>query len=158
MRALLILAAVLMALALPVTLAPPAAALDAGEMLADPAQEARARDIGRQLRCLVCSNQSIFDSNAGVAKDLRNVVRERITAGDTDAEAIDYVAARYGDYVLLNPPLRTTTLILWLSPFVLAVLGAVFAFLYLRRPPAAALATDEEDVALGRTILSERQP
>lgn len=107
-------------------------ALDADEMFADPAQEARARDIGRQLRCLKCRNQSIFDSNAGIAKDLRVVVRERMVAGDSDEEIFTYVVERFGDYVLLKPRVSGQTYVLWMAPFFLVGLGGVTLWVYLR--------------------------
>lgn len=114
------------------TFASPTLALDAEEMFDDPAQEARAREIGRQLRCLVCQNESIFDSNAGLARDLRVVVRERMDAGDSDAEVIAYVSDRYGDYVLLEPRMGGRTLVLWLAPLVFLGLGGVGLALYHR--------------------------
>lgn len=121
--------------------------LDAGEMFADPAKETRARALGRQLRCLVCQNESIFDSNAGLARDLRVVVRERIDAGDSDDQIIGYVVERYGDYVLLKPRVTGQTLVLWLTPVLLALLGALGTAAYLRkrghRTPAPALSDDE---------------
>ncbi|HET8729108.1 MAG TPA: cytochrome c-type biogenesis protein [Alphaproteobacteria bacterium] len=105
-------------------LAAPAFAVDPGERLDDPALEARARDISAELRCLVCQNQSIDDSNAPLARDLRILVRERLKAGDSDREAIAYITARYGDYVLLKPPFRGDTLLLWLGPTALLLLAA----------------------------------
>ncbi|HIP77388.1 MAG TPA: heme lyase CcmF/NrfE family subunit [Kiloniellaceae bacterium] len=111
----------------------PALAIEPGEMFDDPAKEARAQTIGKQLRCLVCQNQSIFDSNAELAGDLRAVVRERIRAGDDDQAVLDYVVARYGDYVLLRPPFKTHTLVLWGAPLVLLLLAAVAARSYTRR-------------------------
>ncbi len=118
--------------------AAPAGAVDPAEMLADPAMEARARDIGKNLRCLVCQNQSIDDSDAQLARDLRLLVRERIKSGDADSAVIDYVVSRYGDFVLLNPPLKGTTLVLWLGPAAigLAALAAGAAF-YRRRKTEA---------------------
>ena len=110
-----------------------AQAIDPGEMLADPAQEARTQSIGKQLRCMVCDNQSIFDSNAGLAHDLRMVVRERVVAGDSDEAAIDYIVARYGDYVLLNPPVKPETYILWLAPAALLLAAAFAARRYTKR-------------------------
>ena len=115
-----------------------APALDADEMFADTAQEARAREIGRQLRCLKCRNQSIFDSNAGIAKDLRVVVRERMLAGDTDSEILTYAAERFGDYVLLKPRVASYTYILWLAPFFFLIVGGVGIWAYHRRRPAPA--------------------
>lgn len=120
------------ALILALLLATPAVAIVPGEMFQDPAQEARARDIGRQLRCVVCQNQSIFDSNAGLAHDLRVVVRERMIEGDSDDEILAYVQHRFGDYVLLNPPMDTHTYVLWSAPIAFLLLGGLGAGLYLR--------------------------
>ena len=103
---------------------PPAAAQFVETPLADPALETRARAINKELRCLVCQNQSIDNSNAGLAADMRSIVRERITAGYSDSEVIDFFVARYGDWVLLEPPFKARTLVLWLGPFVLLALGA----------------------------------
>jgi len=132
---------------------PAAAIIDPREMLPDPAQEERARAIGRELRCLVCQNQSIDDSNAGLARDLRRIVRERVAAGDSNAEVIAFVTARYGDYVRLTPPLSAKTVALWASPAVVLALGlaAVFAF-YRRRVtiPAPPPLTEEERARLAR--------
>ena len=93
-----------------------AVAVEPREMLNDPSAEARAREISKLLRCVVCQNQSIDDSDASLARDLRILVRERIFSGDSDQEVIDYVVSRYGDFVLLKPPLKTTTLFLWGVP------------------------------------------
>jgi cytochrome c-type biogenesis protein CcmH len=130
-------------------LAPPAWAVLPHERLADPALEARARALSLELRCQVCQNQSIDDSNAPLAADLRRIVRERLTAGDSDAAVLDFVVRRYGDYVLLRPPVRQDTLVLWYGPFAILVLGAVGAAVYLRRrrpaaDAAAALSEAEE--------------
>lgn len=95
----------------------PALAVEPGEILPDPKLEARARAISAELRCLVCQNQSIDDSNAPLAKDLRLLVRERLTAGETDSAVMAYIVARYGDFVLLKPPVNGRTLLLWISPF-----------------------------------------
>ena len=93
-------------------------------MLKDPALEARAREIGQALRCVVCQNQSIDDSAAEVARDMRRAVRERLSAGDSDAQVFDFMVARYGDYVLLKPPFKLGTLLLWLgAPLVLLIAG-----------------------------------
>src|SRR4029079_764971 len=94
-------------------------AVEPGEKLADPGLEARARAISQELRCLVCQNQSIDDSNAELARDLRVIVRERLEAGDTDAQVLAFVEARYGEFVLLRPPFNLHTLLLWLAPCVL---------------------------------------
>jgi cytochrome c-type biogenesis protein CcmH len=108
-----------------IALAPaPAHAVRPDEMLADPALEARARDIGRELRCLVCRNQSIDDSDADLAHDLRVLVRERLGAGDTNPQVIAYIRSRYGDFVLLRPPLALGTMLLWAGPALILVLGA----------------------------------
>jgi cytochrome c-type biogenesis protein CcmH len=118
-------------------LAAPAWAIsDPAEMLPNPAQEARAEQVGRQLRCLVCQNESIEDSNADLAKDLRKLVRQRITAGDTDTQATEWVVARYGDFVRLRPPVTWVTAALWGSP-VIAIGVALTAILVLRRRPPA---------------------
>ena len=103
-------------------LAGPAIAVEPGEALANAALEARARAISAGLRCLVCQNQSIDDSNAPLAKDLRVLVRERLSAGDSDSAATAYIVARYGEFVLLRPPVNERTLLLWVTP-VLALLG-----------------------------------
>jgi cytochrome c-type biogenesis protein CcmH len=105
-------------------------------MLKDPALEARARAISRDLRCLVCQNQSIDDSNADLAHDLRLIVRERLTAGDSDQQVKEYLVARYGDYVLLEPPLKAKTLVLWFAPALLLLLGAGAIYAVLRRREA----------------------
>ena len=99
----------------------PAWAVEPGERLGDAAQEARARRISQELRCLVCQNQSIDDSNAELARDLRLLVRERIAAGDTDAQVLAFVEARYGEFVLLRPLFMLHTLALWLTPLLLLI-------------------------------------
>lgn len=98
-------------------------AVQPDEMLSDAALEKRARHISAGLRCLVCQNQSIDDSDAPLARDLRLIVRERITAGDSDSAVVDFIVARYGDYVLLRPPFKTHTVILWASPLLLLLAG-----------------------------------
>ena len=103
------------------------------EVLADPVLEARARDISKNLRCLVCQNQSIDDSDAGLARDLRVIVRERLVAGDSDGEVIDFVVNRYGDFVLLNPPFKATTYVLWIGPVVIGALGLLAVVIFFRR-------------------------
>ena len=125
-------------LALILTLAASQAhAVNPTEMFEDPAMEARARDIGRDLRCLVCRNQSIFDSNAGLAEDLRVVVRERMIAGDSDAEVLAYVRERFGDYVLLDPPVSGHTYALWAAPMAFAILALLGGWAYMRSRPSA---------------------
>ena len=118
--------------------AAPARAVDPAEMLPDPTQEARARDIGRNLRCLVCQNQSIDDSDAQLARDLRLLVRERIKSGDSDSDVIAYVVSRYGDFVLLNPPFKGATLVLWLGPAAIALAALIAGFFFYRRRKAEA--------------------
>jgi len=126
----------------------PALAVEPSEMLKDPALEARAREIGRVLRCVVCQNQDVDDSNAEVAHDMRRAVRERLVAGDTDAQVMDYMVARYGDYVLLKPPFKADTWLLWLGgPLVLLVAGGALLIVARRRRPVEATPaplTDEE--------------
>lgn len=102
------------------------------EVLADPALEARARNLSQDLRCLVCQNQSIDDSAAPLAKDLRVIVRERLTQGDTDEQVIEYLVARYGNYVLLKPPFQRDTLLLWIGPAVFLLIAAGVSLLYFR--------------------------
>jgi cytochrome c-type biogenesis protein CcmH len=104
-------------------LASPAAAVLPDEMLKDPALEARAREISSELRCVVCQNQSIDDSDAPLARDLRIVVREQLMLGKTDEQAMDYIVARYGNFVLLKPPVEPATWALWLGPFAILIIG-----------------------------------
>jgi len=118
------------------TIAFPAFAVEPSEMLPDPALEARARTISRELRCVVCQNQSVDDSNAEVAHDIRRAVRERLVAGDSDRQVLDYMVARYGDYVLLDPPFKPGTLILWLGTPAVLLLGVAGLFIAARRRPA----------------------
>jgi cytochrome c-type biogenesis protein CcmH len=127
----------ILGLLLGLLLAMPAFAVNPSERLADPALEARARTLSQELRCLVCQSESIDDSNAELAHDLRVLVRERLTAGDTDQQVLDYLHARYGDYVLLNPPVERATLLLWFGPGVVLVLVlAGLAVVARRRRPA----------------------
>ena len=130
-------------------LAGPALAVLPQEQLADPALEARARHISQGLRCVVCQNQSIDDSDAALAADLRLIVRERLLAGDTDAEVVAYIVDRYGSFVLLKPPLDAETILLWLAPLLVLVPGGIGVALYLRRraraPVAAAAPLSDEE-------------
>ncbi len=112
-------------------------AVEPSEMLDDPKLEARARAISKNLRCLVCQNESIDESNADLAKDLRILLRERLKAGDTDEEAIQYLVDRYGEYVLLKPRFAPHTLVLWFGPFMVLLIGA-YALWRARRKMAAA--------------------
>lgn len=134
-------------------LAGPALAVDPEDRLPDPAQEARAREISRDLRCLVCAGQTVDESNAPVAQALRKMVRERVAAGDTDEEVLDAVARRYGDYALLRPRFNAENLVLWIGPFLVLALGAWGAAHFVRAsraPVDAAPLTDEERAALER--------
>ncbi|MFO7482965.1 cytochrome c-type biogenesis protein [Oceanibaculum nanhaiense] len=125
-----------------------AGAVQPDEMLADPALEARAREIGKELRCLVCQNESIDESNAELARDLRLLVRERIKQGESNDEVRAFVVQRYGDFVLLNPPVKPSTWILWYGPAGILLLGAVGVLLYLRGRRKAAAAMPAEAVPL----------
>ncbi len=132
-------------------LARPVLAVQPSEMLADPRLEARARAISEELRCLVCQNQSIDESNADLAHDLRVLVRERLVAGDSDAQAVKYIVDRYGQFVLLKPPVEPATYVLWLSPALLVLFGAAGIIVYLRRrraqlEPAALSAAEEAEL------------
>ncbi len=124
--------------ALLLLLSGPALAVLPDEMLADPALEARARNLSKELRCVVCQNQSIDDSDAPLARDLRIVVREQLRMGRTDAQTLDYVSARYGDFVLLKPPFKPATWALWAGPFLLLGAGAAGLAFWRRRPAAGA--------------------
>ena len=114
-------------------------AVQPGEMLKDPKLEARARELSRELRCMVCQNQSIDESEAPLARDLRLLVRERLTKGDTDQQVLDFLVVRYGEFVLLKPPLESSTIILWALPPVALLAGAVGLFFALRRRRTAQL-------------------
>jgi cytochrome c-type biogenesis protein CcmH len=133
-----LLAALAMLLCLAATAAHAATSPD--EVLADPALEQRARALGKQLRCLVCQNQSIDDSDADLARDLRLLVRERLVAGDSDAAIIEFLTARYGDFVLLRPPVRPATWGLWFGPLLLLVAAGAGIVIFLRRRRAAVTA------------------
>lgn len=117
------------------------------EVLADPALEARARGISAELRCMVCQNQSIDDSDADLAHDLRVLVRERLKAGDTDQEVVDYIVSRYGEFVLLKPRFNLRNALLWTAPLLILVAGGLFLILRGRKPgtdPAAPLSRSEQ--------------
>jgi cytochrome c-type biogenesis protein CcmH len=133
-------------------------AVEPSERLADPALEARARALSQELRCLVCQNQSIDESNADLAHDLRILLRQRLVAGDTDQQVLDYLSARYGVFVLLDPPFLPTTYLLWLTPPLLVLAaGGVLMLRSRRRPPERVLpALTEEERARAATLLSER--
>jgi cytochrome c-type biogenesis protein CcmH len=125
----------------------PAGAVRPDEMLSNPHLEARAREVGQELRCLVCRNQSIDDSDADLAHDLRLLVRQRIAAGDSNDQVIAYIRSRFGDFVLLRPPLETSTLLLWGGPALILLLGGIALARFYRRPQAAPvtpLSTEEQ--------------
>ncbi len=133
-------------------------AVQPDEMLPDPALEARAREVSRDLRCLVCQNQSIDDSDAPLAHDLRVLLRQRLTVGDTNDQARQFLVDRYGDYVLLKPPFKKTTLVLWFAPplFLLAGIAAALAVYRQRRlKPVADALSAEEKARLDRLLKDE---
>ena len=135
--------------------APGARAVQPDEILRDPKLESRARTISAELRCLVCQNQSIDDSDAPLARDLRLLVRERLQAGDSDREVVRFVANRYGDFVLLKPPFTAETLVLWLGPAALALGAATAIWAARRRVPPPAFAgplSEAEEAALRRAL------
>jgi cytochrome c-type biogenesis protein CcmH len=134
--------------------ATPLLAVQPDEILPDAKLEERARNLSRELRCMVCQNQSIDDSDAPLARDLRLLVRERLKAGDSDRQVLDFLTARYGDFVLLNPPMNAKTILLWTLPAAVLVVGGIVLILAMRRraaagaaegaPAAAALSAEEE--------------
>jgi cytochrome c-type biogenesis protein CcmH len=134
--------------------------------MADPAKEARARDLSRELRCMVCQNQSIDDSEAPLARDLRLLVRERIAAGDSDAQVMDFLVARYGEFVLLKPRLKPHTLLLWLLPPLALLGGGLALWTHNRRRAKSASNNDDalrrltpdEETRLERLIAVESPP
>ncbi len=146
-------------LALLLALAPAAGAVEPRERLADPGREARARALSKELRCLVCQNESIDDSNADLAHDLRVLLRERITAGDSDRQALQFIVSRYGEFVLLKPPVEPATSALWFGPPAILALGAAGAALYLRRrrraPEAAPAPLTEAERRRLATLLED---
>lgn len=139
-------------------LASPVLAVLPREQLADPGLEARARAISQELRCVVCQNQTIDDSDATLAHDLRLIVRERLRAGDTDEQVKAYVVHRYGAYVLLKPPLESTTLLLWFGPLLVLIVGAAGSWIYLhrRREENETTLTKDEELALARVLAEDR--
>ena len=135
----------------------PASAVEPDEILADPALESRARALSAGFRCLVCQNQSIDDSDAPLARDLRLLIRERIESGDTDNEVRNYVVSRYGDFVLLRPPFGSRTLILWLSPFLLLLAAVLFLLFRRRLSPESDLPLTESEEQRLRDLTSPRR-
>ncbi len=147
----LTLAAACLALLMTVTITGPALAVQPDEVLDNPALEARARELSKELRCLVCRNESIDESNAPLARDLRLLLRDRLLAGDSDAEAIAFIVDRYGEYVLLRPTATGANWVLWAAGPAMMVLAGIVAFGYLRRrstapkPQEAALSAVEQE-------------
>jgi cytochrome c-type biogenesis protein CcmH len=141
-------------------------AVEPDEIMSDPAKESRARDLSRELRCMVCQNQSIDDSEAPLARDLRLIVRERIAAGDSDAQVIDFLVARYGEFVLLKPRFAPHTLLLWLLPPLALAGGALALWTHGRRRAKSATAQDDssfkltadEETRLERLMATEPSP
>ncbi len=141
-------------------------AVQPDEIMSDPAKEARARDLSRELRCMVCQNQSIDDSEAPLARDLRLLVRERIAAGDSDAQVLDFLVARYGEFVLLKPRLEPHTFLLWLLPPLALAGGGIALWMHNRRRTKSATADDqsarqltaEEEARLEQLIASDPSP
>lgn len=132
------------ALAVALTLAGSAWAVQPDEVLADPALETRARELSKDLRCLVCRNESIDESNADLARDLRVLVRERLVAGDSDGEAMDFIVDRYGEYVLLRPTVNGANWLLWAAGPMMLLLALITAFVYLRGRSQAPKIKDAE--------------
>jgi cytochrome c-type biogenesis protein CcmH len=143
---------------------PAAYAVQPDEIMSDPAKEARARNLSRELRCMVCQNQSIDDSEAPLARDLRLLVRERIAAGDSDIQVIDFLVARYGEFVLLKPRLERHTLLLWLLPPLALAGGGLALWMYSRRrtgsgtEAAAVTLTPDEEARLAALISEDASP
>ena len=146
-------------LALALTATFPALAVQPDEVLADRALEARARALSAELRCMVCQNQSIDDSDAPLARDLRILLRERLSAGDSDGAVVDFLVDRYGEFILLKPRFNLRTALLWLTPAILLAAGGIVAFgvFRRRRPVAAASGLSGEEEAELRRILSDEQ-
>jgi len=131
--------------------AAPAFAVNPDEVLSDPALEARARTLSSELRCMVCQNQSIDDSNADLARDLRLLVRERITDGDSDEQVLNYIVSRYGEFVLLKPRVSMRTLLLWGAPVLLILAGGASLVVFARKragKPTGSKLTAEEQARL----------
>jgi cytochrome c-type biogenesis protein CcmH len=134
---------IFVALSLTTFYSSPTFAVEPSEVLADTALEARARDISKGFRCVVCQNQSIDDSNAGLARDMRLLVRERLVVGDTNAEVTDYIVSRYGSYVLLKPPLNKSTYALWYGPLLILALGFLILLVFFHRRQSSSVLTTE---------------
>ena len=139
----------------------PALAVQPDEVMADQQLEARARDLSRELRCMVCQNQSIDDSDASLARDLRLLVRERLKEGDSDQQVLDFLTARYGEFVLLKPPFNLHNGLLWLLPMIVVVIGAFSLLVLVRRQRARAPANEKltpaEQARLGKLVDSRNE-
>jgi cytochrome c-type biogenesis protein CcmH len=135
---------------------PPCRAVQPDEIMSDPARESRARDLSRELRCMVCQNQSIDDSEAPLARDLRLLVRERIAAGDSNAQVLDFLVARYGEFVLLKPRLEPRTLLLWLLPPLALAGGMVVLWMQSRRRLGTAAIGDQDNLTAEEQARLER--
>lgn len=135
---------VFMILSLVTLYSPSSLAVEPNEVLSDAALEARAREISKGFRCVVCQNQSIDDSNAGLARDMRQLVRERLVAGDTNAEVTNYMVSRYGNYVLLKPPLDKSTYALWYGPLLIIGLGFLILLIFFHRRQNSSVVTTEK--------------
>jgi cytochrome c-type biogenesis protein CcmH len=139
-----------------------AGAVQPDEILKDPALESRARNLSQELRCVVCQNQSIDDSNAPLARDLRVLLRDRLQAGDSDSAAMDFIVARYGNFVLLKPPMQLNTVMLWVGPFLVLIAASLGFGRYVRRSATnAAVAEtaaplDDNELKLVEAILDKR--
>ncbi len=154
MRSIALLAALILSVAWP------AHADQATPLAEDPAVEARVQTLGEELRCLVCQNQNIADSHADLAIDLKNQLREQVRAGRSDREIMDYMVERYGDFVLYRPPLKATTILLWLGPFAFLLVAIVVLFRRLRRRTAQAAAANTlspDDQARARELLAGKE-
>ncbi len=153
--------AIALALALTAIIAAPAGAVEPDEILDDPVLEARARALSQEIRCLVCQNEPIDSSGADLARDLRILVRERLVAGDSDDQVKDYLVARFGDYVLLDPPLKPTTYALWFGPALILLLGGFGVFRFFsgarRAQVAPAPLSAEERARLERLLDAEAE-
>ncbi|WP_299624854.1 cytochrome c-type biogenesis protein [Pelagibius sp.] len=134
----------------------PAVALEPDEILPDPVLEQRARELSKEIRCVVCQNESIDSSNADIAREVRLLVRERLVAGDSDQQVLDYLVARYGDFVLLRPPVKPGTYLLWFGPGIVLLFGLAAVFFFFRRQRAAATGaaslSAEEEARLARLL------
>lgn len=142
---------------LAVLLAGPAQAVEPDEVLSDPFLEARARELSKELRCIVCQNESIDESNASLARDLRILVRERLSAGDSDQQALDFIVARYGEFVLLRPQVSGANIVLWLAAPVVFLMAGALAIAYLHgrsraRPTQARPLSDTEEARIAELI------